>query len=1518
MSKKQKTQAFLVLSAAVLPLAILLVLRLDPSMMAAASGWYGYNNLPVTPEPTAFTEPLHGVRERNNDILGPSGDVILYLNGVLKYQADGISVPSPGFGFGYHLTYNNNHEHGTNSADDGDINLPTGWNWHSGIFHLVDMGSGELRLVGRGMTSSKYQYNSQAGAYLGQNGVDSKIVQKTSSNEFLLHATNGATVYFHDFDSSQGGKKGALKKILDAAGNQLVTTYYSVYDSSNLADLLKELTDAGGHKWVFTYIDNTGNANNKRVQKVEVLDGETVLARAEYLYYNSTSGDFASGSGTNGDLMRIIVTERDSSGLNLKRTTLFRYWAGSYGQNNDKGASHKLKYIVGPESYSELAASVADPLKATDQQVSDHADYALEYNTSSFVTKATVRGSGCSCSTGAGTYQFSFATNGSWTTGSGYDVWKVSVTQTNPDGTVSIVDVNKAGMVLNDIFQTDASFGTGDQRWIRHHTIDSAARITASHHPSACSSYSSHAVTLNSSSGLVDLFTYDSSGNLTQRKIKEGSSGTPYWLEKRAYLSKTLGDNTIQFLSSRTVYPSETTSDTGGKVTVIDYTFHPDSLDLDGDQNTSEDSLLVKEMTVTHPAVPAAENGENETHTRKSYFNGFGQLQWEKDEMGSISYREYHADLGTLTRAIADMDTDGVSPPTGYTNSTGLSLTTDYAYQADGKLIERKDPELRTERYHYTKLSTGEPVTLSYPHVGAQTIAGPVSIAIYNFDGKLITRATGVPADGDTNLDDDFDETEATLEAAFAGDLYSRTESVYSGGQKLEEHVWTDASNPNAQKYVTTFGYDDMGRLARVKDAGGTITRTYYTVAGRVAERAVGTNDYLMGDPLGETSGTNNMTTLEEIFYDDEEDTSTNAGDGNVTRVKKFVSGSSSRDMDYGYDWRNRRITADGEESFFEKIDYDNLNRVVVRYRYQSSESSGNLRAKSETKYDTRGRVFQTIVHEVSPTSGAIDDALTTNFWYSARGDLLKKREPSGVFTKNLYDSARRLEKTYVSYQTTGSSAYEDADDVDGDTVVLQTKFDRDQVGNVLLETRWERNPTGTTTGELTTSSAVRFYKASWYDVLHRLVATGNYGTNGGSTLTRPGSAPGSSDTVLVTSYAYNDQGLTAEVTDPEDHLSYREYDNLGRLVTVVDNYVDGTPGSGDDDRKQEMVYDAMSRLIKRKTWMTNGNDPQETEWVYGVAKGNRPDSDLASNNLLKTIKYPDPSSGSPSSSADDQESFAYNAQGDVVYKKDQNGTVHEYDYDELGRRTADKVTTLGTGVDGAIRRIQTLYDALDRPGSIESYDAATGGSVKNDLEFSYNGFGQVTESRQEHNGAMTQGSLKVIYSYSEAENGDPISRLTSVQYPASGRVVYFHHDDPSGGSDHAKMDWILGRVSGVSNNSSISADRVGDYDYQGLSRVTKRRNSEPGSSSSRVNVLYSYDLFGRTQSIIAGSVAHDINSFAYGYNRSSQVLWREENYFSGKDELYEYDALHRLETFKRGDLNGERTDITPDYSPTG
>ena len=64
----------------------------------------------------------------------------------------------------------------------------------------------------------------------------------------------------------------------------------------------------------------------------------------------------------------------------------------------------------------------------------------------------------------------------------------------------------------------------------------------------------------------------------------------------------------------------------------------------------------------------------------------------------------------------------------------------------------------------------------------------------------------------------------------------------------------------------------------------------------------------------------------------------------------------STRVTTYTDDWRGRRTAVDGEEDFYEKTFYDNLDRVTNVDRHDTA-SGGNLIARSETKCDDRVRV---------------------------------------------------------------------------------------------------------------------------------------------------------------------------------------------------------------------------------------------------------------------------------------------------------------------------------------------------------------------------------------------------------------------------------------------------------------------------------------------------------------------------------------------------------------------------------
>ena len=122
-----------------------------------------------------------------------------------------------------------------------------------------------------------------------------------------------------------------------------------------------------------------------------------------------------------------------------------------------------------------------------------------------------------------------------------------------------------------------------------------------------------------------------------------------------------------------------------------------------------------------------------------------------------------------------------------------------------------------------------------------------------------------------------------------------------------------------------------------------------------------------------------------------------------------------------------------------------------------------------------------------------------------------------------------------------------------------------------------------------------------------------------------------------------------------------------------------------------------------------------------------------------------------------DRVEHKYNRQGKVKETKDQNETVHAFDFDKLGRQTQDRVTTLGSGVDGAVRRIARTYEVRGMVEKLTSYDNATVGSgaVVNEVQFAYNSFGQLTTDYQSHSGSRehvdhAQGAVHVCRRFGE------------------------------------------------------------------------------------------------------------------------------------------------------------------------
>jgi RHS repeat-associated protein len=450
------------------------------------------------------------------------------------------------------------------------------------------------------------------------------------------------------------------------------------------------------------------------------------------------------------------------------------------------------------------------------------------------------------------------------------------------------------------------------------------------------------------------------------------------------------------------------------------------------------------------------------------------------------------------------------------------------------------------------------------------------------------------------------------------------------------------------------------------------------------------------------------------------------------------------------------------------------------------------------------------------------------------------------------------------------------------------------------------------------------YYTGTYYDAGDRDVADVNVGDNGGSTWSRPSSVPSRSDTVLVTSTAYNAAGWVDGVTDPRGIASQMIYDNLGRTIISVAAYdptVSG--GSPTDDQNQTTVYtyDPAGHTTSMTAYLPSAI--QQTQYVYGVTSGGG--STIDSNDLLALVEYPDKSTGLASTSASDQNSFTYNTAGQVLTKTDQNGTVHSYTYDVLGRQTSDAVTVASGNpqhVDTTVLRITTNYDSQGNVYQTTSYNAASGGSIVNQVENLYNGLGQLIAQYQAVSGAVNTSTTPVVqYAYSDPSLG---SRMVSMTYP-NGRILHY-------GYDGTTLDTAIGRLSYLAddNGSGGVGSHLQDYQYLGLSTVVSQADADgitltyihqSGDTLAIADGGDQYtglDRFGRVsdQNYVNVSTSTSTDRFQYGYDRDGNVLYKNNLVNSADSELYHansstsgdnntaYDPLNRLVSYQRGTLS--------------
>jgi YD repeat-containing protein len=1285
-----------------------------------------------------------------------------------------------------------------------------------------------------------------------------------SAGDFKLTDTLGDVIRFYGFESSVPvAQRGKFKSYTDPNGNVTSTTY----NSSGQLTSVQRSDGTTTETFAYTYLSsgiNAGLMSSCALQRT--IGGVTTTVRqVVYSYYDGTQP-----YGNPGELE---LEQVEDGSNNVLDTTYYRYYTAADIAAGGNGYLGALKYVFHPQSYARLVAAVSNPQTASDSSVAPYADDYYEYDSSMRVTKAVVQGAGCSCagSTNQGTFTYSYTTS---TNTAGYNSWATKTVETLPDGNENIVYTNFAGEVmlsaLYDISDEGDSANDG-KVWATYYRYDSQGRLLLTAEPSAvtiqntttlASAASSYADIvgynagtstyqyLSSSSGVIDLIDYgtsttatsstagDVAGYMKDHKVENGYAGTPILLDSTQYISHTDSNSiTVYVVANSSVYRN--TNGTGAETTSYAYTWYSGTNEVDS-------------TAVSAPTVSSGQNGPGTADVATVVYDTYGRPTWTKDADGFINYYAYDNATGAVVKSIVDVDTTQSTEfsnlPSGWSTPTGggLNLVTTDQVDALGRTTKEVDPNGNVTYIVYddpdhevrvyagwnatTGTTTGPIGVYREDRAGSytETLTMSATPAVSGSSGSYVPTGTEAISNIQTLSRTYTDKGGRTIEV---DDYYNLSGVTYS----TSAHIGTLGTN----YYATYYGYNDRGWLAHVEDANGTITDLLYDALGRVVSTYVGTldTDFWTGGP------NSNMTLVSQNQYDGH-----GIGDSNLTQTTAFPDSTSgdNRVTQYAYDWRDRLVALkSGVQSSEDTTthrpiiyyDLDNLGEVTDVSQFDgdtvslssSKPSSSLLRSYVVYSDDDQGRVYQVQQYSVNQSTGSVStDALTTNDWYDHRGDLAAESDPGGLVTKIQYDGAGRPTSTSET-DGAGGSAWSNASSLTGDHVLTQTFITYDADGNPILVVNKQRfntdasSDTGALGGPSTGPKARVYYTAYYYDALNRLTAAVDVGTNGGSAYTRPSSAPSRSDTVLVTSDTYNAAGWVQDVTDPRGIVTRTIYDALGRPTQTIAAY-DATINSGQptDSANQttDYTYDGNGDITSITAVMPLGTPSQTTAYIYGVTTSGG--SAIDSNDLLGIVEYPDPTSGAASTSTSNRAFYQYNALGQPISLSDPDGSTHTYTYDVLGRVISDAVTTLGSGVDGAVLRLTTAYDTGGRPYLFTSYNAASGGSIVNQVEDLFNGLGQLTTEYQESGGAVnTSTSPKVQYAYTEMSGGQNNSRPVSMTYP-NGRVLDYVYN--------SGLDSAVSRISALADDSGGSpSTTLESYGYLGLGTIVVRTRPEAG-----------------------------------------------------------------------------------------
>lgn len=1389
----------------------------------------------------------------------------------MRLEQNDLSSSGFGIPWGHTRSYSNR-----NSNNAAGLN---GSSWMTRQLRYLtfqgDVGEGQpqkICVVTGPQTSLWFEFDDEEEIYRNVYAGLSTLTWDEEAQEYTLAAPSGESWVFADHTVS--GLAGKMLRVIDPARQAASLEY----DEAGLLASFSQSVEGRSAAYAYEYVSLAEDAT--RIATVTYrLDARNVR-RAVFSYYTSTEA-----RGNLGDLCLADVQEWDAgtSTWSSVRKSHYRY----YRTGDTNGFEHGLKYALQPAAYEQMRAAGIDPLRASEAELAAFADYYFEYDGSKRVSLERIIG-------GRQEYGFVFVDNSP--VPSDVNEWATRCTETRPDGSTMRVYCNAAGASILNILTEPVS--AGSRVWYEYSEYNAQFRLVLFAHPSAVASVTEPSgpgddleVTLKTGEGLIDLTEYYATTNpstgavagLVHRKgTQEGSAGDEVWRVKYEYIQHTAGGQTVNKLSVEYSYPVAGMPDEDAPQTSYEYTWHDDSED--------NPTLQVAERIRTLPVVSEEENGTDETQQDSVIFDSFGRVVWEMNARGVISHRSYVTATGALLQRIQDVDTSRMSDvPEGWETLPGFGqhLITDYESDAQGRTTMEMGP------WHEVQLNLDD----TQP-----TAIRTVQFTVYDDDAHEVRRASGwmrgtgasvqfntvggvriTRMDAGGNVIDEITSAREctcgplTAQEPLPQCRWSRwTHRLLDAwGRVIAQRAYFaipayGEGELGANFDETLFAYDEMGRQNRVVDATGTIEKRTYDARDLVTAVLIGTVE----------GASPNLLTVVENIYDE----GVGGGDSLLTQTRAPVDATSGNDRvaDFTYDYRGNQLTRDtddGTRLLITVTEYDNLNRPTQVTDYHTSIASGDRTRQSRKFYDARGRVYKREIDGVDTSTGDITETLVGQNWFDAVSNVIKASEPGrNAFTKTVYDGMNRPTASYLCCVPGEAGVPAGCDnDVDDDTVLEQNESNYDPAGNEIENRLGRRLDTASGTGALNgpdgeQPQARSTYQMTWPDAIGRPRNVADYGTNGGLAPIRPGVAPTRSDTILVSTTLYKDSGDANRTIDPMGIETHWENDHLGRRIKLMEGITcqgagmsilrsttkdessspNGSCKRPSAPRTTEFAWHASGQL-QRLTLINPTTGNQVTRWIFGTTLEV---SGVASNRLLRAKIYPESDDRpAPLDSGPDgvyaRLEYTYNRQGDVVQFTDADGTIHEYEYDKVGRLTDDRAAEIAEHLNDTVRRISRAYDNRGMLALVSSHDALTSGSILNQVALAYGPFGELVEDAQAHGGEVDGSTPKVQYGYTDG-SGNTLRRV-SITYP-NGRVMNYLY----GAS--LSIDDLINRISAQEVDGE--GDNLVEYTYAGAAWQVQIQMPQPdleltykhqtGAPVGDAGDIYSgYDRFGRTQEIL-------------------------------------------------------------------